>query len=294
MIAALPFEKITSFFGRLPHVFSHSLQFRVRLLPLVIFCAVLMLSVRLFNIKKHFESEDASFVTTSLQAQTQTSPSAPSAPATGSSQASAGTATASNASAAPGAAGGATANTTTTAEDKKPFDPLSLTHEEIKVLESLSQRRDEMDKRDAAIKTREQVLSTMEDKIAKKLEDLKKLKGDIQSLVKSHDDAEKGKLTNLVKIYEGMKPKEAAPIMAQLPLGVLLDVLTQMKPSKVSAIMASMDPAVASAITTELARQQELTDKALKASQSQNPPVTPAAAPAPAPASANQGAPAGK
>lgn len=271
MIASFPFEKITSFFGRLPHVFSHSLQFRVRLLPLVIFCSVLMLSVRLFNIKKQLEGEDVPFVTTALQAESKTSntPEAPAGPAAASPSV-------------PAAADApATASNAADQGEKKPFDPLSLTHEEIKVLESLSQRRDEMDKREAAIKTREQVLSTMEEKIAKKLEDLKKLKADIQSLVKSHDDSEKAKLSNLVKIYEGMKPKEAAPIMAQLPLGVLLDVLTQMKPSKVSAIMASMDPAVASAITTELARQQELTDKALKASQSQNPPVTPAAAPAP-------------
>jgi len=287
MLATLPIQKITSFFGRLPHVFSHSLQFRVRLLPLVIFCAVLMLSVRLFNIKKQLE-EDVPFVTTALQAQTQTqsSPavSTPTAPATPAANPAAPATSAPVEGAAPAASAAP--------EEKKPFDPLSLTHEEIKVLESLSQRRDEIDQREATIKTREQVLSTMEDKIAKKLEDLKKLKGDIQSLVKSHDDAEKAKLTNLVKIYEGMKPKEAAPIMAQLPLGVLLDVLTQMKPSKVSAIMANMDPAVASAITTELARQQELTDKALKASQGQNPPITPAAASAPN--STNQGASPGK
>ena len=290
MLTALPIQKITSFFGRLPHVFSHSLQFRVRLLPLVIFCAVLMLSVRLFNIKKQLE-EDVPFVTTALQAQTQTqsSPavSAPTAPASSATPAANPAAPATSAP-----VGGTTPAASAAPEEKKPFDPLSLTHEEIKVLESLSQRRDEIDQREATIKTREQVLSTMEDKIAKKLEDLKKLKGDIQSLVKSHDDAEKAKLTNLVKIYESMKPKEAAPIMAQLPLGVLLDVLTQMKPSKVSAIMANMDPAVASAITTELARQQELTDKALKASQGQNPPITPATASAPN--STNQGASPGK
>ena len=58
MFPQIQLHKITQFFGRLPYVFSHSLQFRVRLLPLVIFCAVLMLSVRLFNIKKQLEGDD--------------------------------------------------------------------------------------------------------------------------------------------------------------------------------------------------------------------------------------------
>lgn len=290
MIASRSIQKVTSFFGRLPHVFSHTLQFRVRLLPLLIFCAVLILSVRLFNIKKQLE-EDVLFVASTLQAETQTQTSSD-APSPANSAANSDSGASSPATPVTSAPANGTTTAASVTPEKKPFDPLSLTHEEIKVLESLSQRRDEIDQREATIKTREQVLSTMEDKIAKKLEDLKKLKGDIQSLVKSHDDAEKAKLTNLVKIYEGMKPKEAAPIMAQLPLGVLLDVLTQMKPSKVSAIMASMDPSVASAITTELARQQELTDKALKASQGKSPPVSPVSASAQN--STNQGVRAGK
>ncbi|MEB3702197.1 MotE family domain protein [Candidatus Bealeia paramacronuclearis] len=257
----IPLGKIRIVLGRLPQVFTHSLQFRVRLLPLVIFCAVLMLSLRIYNIKRHFEGDStASVVTTSLVAQA--SPAQPQASAQTSAPTSAplpSVAETPNPEATP----------QKTKDSKKPFDPLSLTPEEIQVLQSLSQRRDEIEDKESSIKTREQLLKTMEDKIAQKLEDLKKLKGDIQGLVKTHDDKEQEKLKNLVKIYETMKPKDAARIMSQLDAEVLVNVAKQMKPAKISAIMSNMDPAIASGLTKELARRQDLTDKALKSSETQ-------------------------
>ncbi|HEX3498406.1 MAG TPA: hypothetical protein VHT04_03700, partial [Stellaceae bacterium] len=67
------------------------------------------------------------------------------------------------------------------------------------------------------------------------------------------DDA---KIKSLVRIYETMKPKEAARIFEQLDLPVLLDVLEQMKELKTAPILAAMDPAKVKAVTLALAARQ--------------------------------------
>jgi flagellar motility protein MotE (MotC chaperone) len=58
-----------------------------------------------------------------------------------------------------------------------------------------------------------------------------------------------------VKIYETMKPKDAARIFEQLDMPVLLGVLERMKEMKSSAILAAMDASKAKAATMALAER---------------------------------------
>ena len=61
-----------------------------------------------------------------------------------------------------------------------------------------------------------------------------------------------------MKIYEAMKPKEAARIVEKLDMPVLLDVVERMKERKASAVLAKMDPAKAKSVTLELAQRRDL------------------------------------
>jgi len=69
-------------------------------------------------------------------------------------------------------------------------------------------------------------------------------------------------MKSLVKIYENMKPKDAAPIFEQLDMDVLLDIVDRMKEAKVAPILAQMNPAKAKEVTDELAKRHELSQAA--------------------------------
>jgi flagellar motility protein MotE (MotC chaperone) len=71
-----------------------------------------------------------------------------------------------------------------------------------------------------------------------------------------------------VKIYETMKPKDAAPIFEQLEMAILLDVIERMKEAKVAPIIAAMDPQKAKSLTTDLVKRRRLAgEESQKASE---------------------------
>ena len=65
-------------------------------------------------------------------------------------------------------------------------------------------------------------------------------------------------MRRLVKIYESMKPKDAARIFAELELSILLDVISRMREQKSASILAAMDPIQAKTVTSELALRNQL------------------------------------
>ena len=129
---------------------------------------------------------------------------------------------------------------------------------EIEVLQRLRQRRDQLDAREKEMDVREKVLRVTEAKIDQKLADLGKLKEQVQAVLDTYNQKEEGKLLSLVKIYENMKPKEAARIFEELDMQTLLPVIAKMKEAKVAPVLAQMDPKKAKAVTTELSQMRKL------------------------------------
>ena len=78
----------------------------------------------------------------------------------------------------------------------------------------------------------------------------KKLEG-LDTAQKQKEDAG---WQGLVKLYEAMKPKDAATIFNDLSMPVLLQVLDRMKDSKAAAVMAAMNPDKARDVTADLAQ----------------------------------------
>lgn len=138
------------------------------------------------------------------------------------------------------------------------FDPFSYTDEEIEVLQALTQRREELEARDRELQQRAALLAATEQRMDRKLEELKVLQATIEGLVSQHDAEEEKKFKSLVKIYENMKPRDAAKIFEQLDMEVLLEVVGRMSERKVAPILAEMDPGKAKEVTFELAQEQLL------------------------------------
>ena len=137
-------------------------------------------------------------------------------------------------------------------------DPSSFSPAEIDLLQALSQRRAELDKRSDELDGREMMLKAAEQRIAEKIDALKKMEKSIDDLLQKKDEENEAKIKNIVKIYEIMKPQEAARIFEQLDMPVLLDVVEHMKEAKAAPILANMQPQKAKALTLALAERRQV------------------------------------
>ncbi len=137
-------------------------------------------------------------------------------------------------------------------------DPTLLTLGEIELLQKLSIRRQVLETRERELDMRSGLLSAAELRIDNKIVELNRLRETIDGLIRKFDVQEDTKLKSLVKIYENMKPKDAARIFENLELETLLEVAERMKERKLAPIMAKMDPEKAREMTVELRQMRRL------------------------------------
>jgi len=123
------------------------------------------------------------------------------------------------------------------------------------VLESLNQRRQELEARARDLDTRESLMAAAERRLEARLGELKEMEARINVTSHKRDENETAQFKGLVTMYENMKPKDAARIFDRLDLKILVDLVGQMNPRKVSDIMAQMLPEAAERLTTEIARR---------------------------------------
>jgi flagellar motility protein MotE (MotC chaperone) len=124
-------------------------------------------------------------------------------------------------------------------------------------LQALAQRRAEIDKRTEEMREREAVLAATEKRVEEKIARLHEIEKSIDNAAKQRDGEEEARIKSLVRIYETMKPKEAARVFEQLEMPVLLSVLQRMKEIKSAPILASMEPAKAKAVTVAIALKND-------------------------------------
>ena len=124
---------------------------------------------------------------------------------------------------------------------------------EVEVLQNLSKRREELDQREQGIAAREALLTAAEKRIEGRIGELKALEAKLTALAGQRCEEEEKRLRALVKVYESMKPGDAARIFEELDMPVLLEVAERMKEAKLGPILAQMNPRKARAMTVELA-----------------------------------------
>ena len=110
--------------------------------------------------------------------------------------------------------------------------------------------------------TRELVLAATEQKLAARVGELQTLQKKLEGLDAAQKQKEDAGWQGLVKLYETMKPKDAATIFNDLQMPVLLQVLDRMKDAKAAAVMAAMNPDKARDVTAELAQMRTGKDAA--------------------------------
>jgi flagellar motility protein MotE (MotC chaperone) len=128
-----------------------------------------------------------------------------------------------------------------------------LSPAELQVLQSLGERRGQLDQRENDLNTQLALMAAAEAKLDAKVKTMEGLKADIQGLLAQADQKQAAETDRLVKVFEAMKPKDAAPRMVLLDDAVRLPIAAKMKERSLSAILAQMPPAEAKKLTESLA-----------------------------------------
>jgi flagellar motility protein MotE (MotC chaperone) len=135
-------------------------------------------------------------------------------------------------------------------------EPVPVSDSERTLLLELRQRRQELETRDAALTAREAVLAAAERKLSARVDELQALQTRLEGIESARKSREEANWRGLVKLYESMKPRDAAVIFNELDMQVLLQVVDRMKEAKAAAVMAAMQPDRARQVTTELAQMR--------------------------------------
>lgn len=225
------------------------MELRLRLMPVALLATIGLLGIKLSDA---WLTVDAPV--TAARAQPAPAPDKPAAAAPGTMPA---------AAAKPPAAAPATPAASPAAPDKpQALDPLTMSPSEVELLQKLSERRADLDKRAAALSQREVLLQAAEKRIDEKIARLATLEKDIGGIVDKQSEEDEARIKSLVKIYETMKPADAARIFAQLDMPVLLGVIEHMKDRNVAPVLAAMDPSKAKAVTQAMAERKGQHDPA--------------------------------
>lgn len=111
----------------------------------------------------------------------------------------------------------------------------------------------------------EERMNILKSDIQKEIEQLKKLKQEIESAQKALDDKTKEKLTQIAKIYEAMPAEEAARKLEKLDDDIAVIILIALKPKNAGKILAQMEADKAAAISKKILIKSKILQE--KASQ---------------------------
>jgi flagellar motility protein MotE (MotC chaperone) len=154
-----------------------------------------------------------------------------------------------------------------------PADPASpkppavppISESERTLLLDLRKRSVELDAREAALGAREAVLAAAETRIGQRVTELGVLQKRLEALETARRGHDEANWSGLVKLYETMKPRDAAAIFNDLDMAVLLPVVDRMKETKAALVLAAMLPERARQVTAELARMRAAANSVLPA-----------------------------
>lgn len=101
-------------------------------------------------------------------------------------------------------------------------------------------------------------LKAAELRVGAQVEKLTRLKGALETLLEKRRHEETGDIQRLVNLYRNMKPVEAAAILADLDMPIVVSIVMAMSEREAAPILAQMPKNAAQRVTREIARQRSL------------------------------------
>ncbi|WP_371225007.1 MotE family protein [Roseovarius sp. 2305UL8-3] len=121
------------------------------------------------------------------------------------------------------------------------------------MLAAFQKREARIAEQENAIRNRLQALRVADEEIERKLAALTQAENDLRETIALADTAAEGDLARLTKVYETMKPKQAAALFEEMDPEFAAGFLGRMRPDAAAAIMAGLTPAAAHSFSVVLA-----------------------------------------
>ncbi len=128
-----------------------------------------------------------------------------------------------------------------------------VSESERALLQDLRARRGELEQKATGLSEREALLAAAEKRLGARLTELGALQQRLEQMDAARKSREEADWQGMVKVYETMKPHDAATIFNDLDMPVLLQVLDRMKASKAAVVLGAMQPERARQVTAQLA-----------------------------------------
>lgn len=121
-----------------------------------------------------------------------------------------------------------------------------------RVFQDMARERDRIQQEKEALMALKQSVAIQEQVLSQGKENLqatiKKLEAKQQEYIEERENS----AAKLAKMYEAMKPAQAAPIMSALDLEIILDIMGRMKERQAAKVLAKMDAGLAAQISTQM------------------------------------------
>ena len=126
--------------------------------------------------------------------------------------------------------------------------------EERRILASLKEERAKLTAREKLLNAREMGLKTLQTEVDKMLNELRRLREEVEKLVAQKDEEENARILNLSKVYEKMDPTKAASIIATLKTNLAVDILANMKQKSAGKILNNLDGEKAASLSVAFSK----------------------------------------
>lgn len=121
------------------------------------------------------------------------------------------------------------------------------------MLSALQARETRLEEREAALADRMQALQIADGEVTRRLAALQEAEESLRATLEIAETAAEDDLGRLTKVYETMKPKQAAALFEQMDPRFAAGFLARMRPEAAAEIMAGLTPAAAHMFSVVLA-----------------------------------------
>jgi flagellar motility protein MotE (MotC chaperone) len=106
----------------------------------------------------------------------------------------------------------------------------------------LQQKEASLTRKESLISDRERAVRLAEEQVEKRIQELQTLREEIRGMLEGLDGEREERVARLVKMFEAMRPSQAAEILSVTEDAVALEVLERMNKTKAGKTLAAMEP----------------------------------------------------
>jgi len=126
------------------------------------------------------------------------------------------------------------------------------------LLVQMTQREQALRLREAAMAEREQLLASAVERLEQQIDALQAAERELSSTMALADRAAEDDIARMVRVFESMKPDEAALVFTEMDPGFAAGFLGRLVPETAAAIMAGLEPRQAYLLSTIVAGRNAL------------------------------------